>query len=191
VRGSPRASSDATRRLGRTALDSLVLQSLRLRGWPRRRRRDEPLVELAARSEFCVRRRTALWVKRFHCAVGRFPGYAVFRRRMRLITVRWPVLPLVEFSFPPESLPVWPRRPDVAGPAPLLDFRSLQHIRGSRSTRRGFCLPAGVRPQGLTTLSTGYALESRAGFISHRRRSWDSPFEAFSFGKVPPAFPPG
>jgi hypothetical protein len=29
-----------------------------------------------------------------------------------------------------------------------------------------------------------YSLRSRAGFFSHRRRSWDSPFGVFSFRKV-------
>jgi hypothetical protein len=31
---------------------------------------------------------------------------------------------------------------------------------------------------------TAYSLRSRAGFVSHRRRSWDSPFGAFSSRKV-------
>jgi hypothetical protein len=51
--------------------------------------------------------------------------------------------------------------------------------------------PATVRLQGLATLLTAYALRARAGFVSHRRRSWDSPFGAFSFRKVSAAFPGG
>jgi hypothetical protein len=39
---------------------------------------------------------------------------------------------------------------------------------------------ARFRLQGLTTLMTAYSLESRAGFVSHRRRSWDSPFGGFT-----------
>jgi hypothetical protein len=35
---------------------------------------------------------------------------------------------------------------------------------------------ATFRLQGLATLLTAYSLESRAGFLSHRQRSWDSPF---------------
>jgi len=38
---------------------------------------------------------------------------------------------------------------------------------------------------------TAYSLQSRAGFVSHRQRSWDSPFGAFSSRKVPGALPPG
>jgi hypothetical protein len=41
--------------------------------------------------------------------------------------------------------------------------------------------PATFRLQGLVTLLTVYSLESRAGFVSHRQRSWDSPFEGFPF----------
>jgi hypothetical protein len=46
----------------------------------------------------------------------------------------------------------------------------------SRSTLREPAQPATVRLQGLITLLTAYALEIRASFISHRQRSWDSPF---------------
>ena len=45
--------------------------------------------------------------------------------------------------------------------------------------------PATFRLQGLVTLLTAYALRSRAGFLSHRQRSWDLPFGAFSSQKVP------
>jgi len=38
---------------------------------------------------------------------------------------------------------------------------------------------------------TAYALRALAGFVSHRRRSWDSPFGAFSSWKVSAAFPRG
>jgi hypothetical protein len=62
-------------------------------------------------------------------------------------------------------------------------------MRTRRSTRYGCCLPATVRPQGLATLSTAYALRTPAGFVSHRRRSWDSPFGAFPSRKVAESFP--
>lgn len=39
---------------------------------------------------------------------------------------------------------------------------------------------ATFRLQGLVTLLTACSLESRAGFVSHRRRSWDSPFGGFT-----------
>jgi hypothetical protein len=47
-----------------------------------------------------------------------------------------------------------------------------------RSTYRGLYLPATFRLQGLATLVAGCSLRSRAGFVSHRQRSWDSPFGA-------------
>jgi hypothetical protein len=53
-------------------------------------------------------------------------------------------------------------------------------MRNRRSTGRGLYLPASFRPRGLVTLSTVSSLRSRAGFLSHRQRSWDSPFGAFS-----------
>lgn len=42
----------------------------------------------------------------------------------------------------------------------------------------------------MATLLTAYALESRAGFVSHRRRSWDSPFGGFPSREALPAFRP-
>jgi len=65
---------------------------------------------------------------------------------------------------------------------------SLQHIRHSRSTCRGPSQPATFRLQGLVTLLTACSLESRAGFISHRRRSWDSPFGGFLSRRDPRPF---
>jgi hypothetical protein len=50
--------------------------------------------------------------------------------------------------------------------------------------------PATFRLQGLATLLTVYALRPPAGFVSHRRRSWDSPFGAFSSRKVSGTLPP-
>jgi hypothetical protein len=38
---------------------------------------------------------------------------------------------------------------------------------------------------------TAYSLRARAGFLSHRQRSWDSPFGAFSSRKVSAAFASG
>jgi len=107
---------------------------------------------------------------------------------------RWPQLSdqLSSHRVTPSSRAILtePSWPAETGPTPLMDFTSLQRSRNRRSTSRGLYLPATVRPQGLITLSAAYALRSRAGSISHRRRSWDSPFGAFSFRKVPTAFPP-
>jgi hypothetical protein len=65
-----------------------------------------------------------------------------------------------------------------------MGFASLQHMRHRRYAFHGRCLPATFRLQGLATLLTVYSLRSRASFISHRQRSWDLPFGAFSSWKV-------
>jgi len=51
--------------------------------------------------------------------------------------------------------------------------------------------PATFRLQGLATLLTACSLESRAGFVSHRQHSWDSPFGGFTFRQVSTAFSAG
>jgi hypothetical protein len=71
-----------------------------------------------------------------------------------------------------------------------MGFCSLQHIRNRRSTARELCLPATFRLQGLATLLAAFSRRLRAGFFSHRQRSWDSPFGAFPSDKVSGAFPP-
>jgi hypothetical protein len=53
---------------------------------------------------------------------------------------------------------------------------------------RAQSVPATFRLQGLATLLTAYSLESRAGFVSHRRRSWDSPFGGFPSRRISPDF---
>jgi len=58
-------------------------------------------------------------------------------------------------------------------------------MRNRRSTNRRLYLPAPVRLQGLATLLTAYALRVPAGSVSHRRRSWDSPFGAWPPGRSP------
>jgi hypothetical protein len=68
--------------------------------------------------------------------------------------------------------------------------RSLQRSRFRRSTSRGRSMSATFRPRGLVTPSTAYSLRSPAGFVSHRRRSWDSPFGAFSSREVSDRFRP-
>jgi len=65
-----------------------------------------------------------------------------------------------------------------------MGFVSLQRSGVRRSTCRGFAEPATFRPQGLVTLSAAYSLRARAGLVSYRRRSWDSPFGAFSSREV-------
>jgi hypothetical protein len=72
-----------------------------------------------------------------------------------------------------------------------MGFRSLQRSRMRKSTCGGFARGAAVRLQGLSTLLAGFSFRALAGFVSHRRRSWDSPFGASSSCKVSGAFPPG
>jgi len=48
--------------------------------------------------------------------------------------------------------------------------------------------PATFRLQGLITLLAACSLESRASSVSHRRRSWDSPFGGFLSREVSPTF---
>jgi len=53
-----------------------------------------------------------------------------------------------------------------------------------RSTSRGHSKPASFRLQGLVTLVTVCSRRNRASLISCWRRSWDSPFGAFSSAEV-------
>jgi len=92
------------------------------------------------------------------------------------------------FALPSESFRANPSRPAEACAAPLMGFVSLQHIRQRRSSRAGFACPHRFRLQGLITLVTVFSLHGPAGFVSRRRRSWDSPFGAFSACKVAPRF---
>jgi hypothetical protein len=79
-----------------------------------------------------------------------------------------------------EYYPTGPSRPAAA--SQLLSWASAPYSTREirRSTLRGLCLPATFRLQGLVTLLTAYSLRTRAGLVSYRRRSWDSPFGAFS-----------
>jgi hypothetical protein len=72
-----------------------------------------------------------------------------------------------------------------------MGFRSLQRSRKRKSLCGGFARADAFRLQGLTTLLAVYSFRAPAGFVSHRRRSWDSPFGASSSRKVSGAFPPG
>jgi len=98
------------------------------------------------------------------------------------------VHPLFEFRLPPESCLASPSPPAVADE--LLSWALLPFsTRGIGSPLpRELPVPATVRPQGLITLSAAYAFRAPAGFVAHRRRSWDLPFGAFSSRKVSAAF---
>jgi len=80
------------------------------------------------------------------------------------------------------------RRPQPANTSLGLSFPSALTA-SEVHLPRALPAPATVRPQGLATLAAVYALRGLAGFVSHRRRSWDLPFGAFSFRKVLAAFP--
>lgn len=70
-----------------------------------------------------------------------------------------------------------------------MGFRSLQHIQESKVHRFvGFSLPTAFRLQGLGTLLTAFSLRSRAGSVSHRRRSWDSPLRSLTVPQVSSRF---
>jgi hypothetical protein len=99
--------------------------------------------------------------------------------------------PLFEFHLPLESCPANPSRPAKADQLLSWTFApfSTPGSRGPHNAR--FPGPASFRLQGLVTLLTVSSLRTRAGFVSRRRRSWDSPFGAFSSRKVSGALPPG
>jgi hypothetical protein len=70
--------------------------------------------------------------------------------------------------------------------APLMGFLLPTAHAVAKVHNRGLCLPAKFRLQGLITLLTVFSLRNPAGFLSRRRRSWDSPYEAFSTCQVAP-----
>jgi hypothetical protein len=86
------------------------------------------------------------------------------------------------------SNPVLADRPQPASSSHGLSFPTA-HPGSEVYLPRALPRPAKFRPQGLVTLSTAYSLRALAGLVSCRRRSWDSPFGAFSFRQVPAAFP--
>jgi hypothetical protein len=117
-----------------------------------------------------------------------YPGSAVFLWRTTAgDCLGYRPHPLVELHLPLEYYPASPTRPPQRS-GPLMGFGSLQRSRNPRSTAAGSSLPATFRLQGLATLLAAYSLESRAGFVSHRRRSWDSPFGGFPSRRISQSF---
>lgn len=123
------------------------------------------------------------------CAVGRFLGCAVFPGAGLPKPVKVSSVPLIEFRL---RLELWPTIPSRSHRSAASSSHELcapsAHKGNGDPLDRGFCLPATVRPQGLATLSTAYALRTPAGFVSHRRRSWGLPFGAFPSRKVSSRF---
>jgi len=119
------------------------------------------------------------WVGRFHYAVGHILGCVAFPESTPPVTVKHPTDPLFEFHLPLEYYSTKPSRPTAVSQLLSWTFAPFSTCKRRRSTWCGLCLPAWLRLQGLVTLLTPYSLRRRAGFVSHRRRSWDSPFGAF------------
>jgi hypothetical protein len=71
-----------------------------------------------------------------------------------------------------------------------MGFCSLQHLKESKVHFSQVCLPASFHLQGLVTLLAVYSLRIPAGFVSHRRRSWDSPFGDLFLRKIIGVLPP-
>jgi hypothetical protein len=147
------------------------------------------LSELAARSEFQTLRSTALIGFAIPLCRWPFPRLCGFPSPDRADHVKRPVHPLFEFRFPPEFCPTRPSPPAGAGKHLSWAFAPFSTPRFGGPLFAGFARPATFRLQGLATLMAACSLRARAGFISHRPRSWDSPFGAFSSRKVPAAFP--
>jgi hypothetical protein len=145
------------------------------------------LTEFATRSEFQPAEVPPVLVRRSRHAVGHSLGCAVFPRRARGLQLSNHANLSSGFALRRSIVQrILAGRPQP--PAPLMGFRSLQRSRIRRSTARGLAVPATFRPQGLVTLSAAYSLRARAGLVSYRRRSWDSPFGASSSRKVSARF---
>jgi hypothetical protein len=132
---------------------------------------------------------TPVLVKRSHFVVGLSLDLAVFPQQTPPETIIDSNGYSLRVRPPSRATPATPSWPAETGPTPLLGSASLQHIKERRSTCRGLCLPATFRPQGLVTLSAASSLRTRAGFVSRRQRSWDSPFGAFPPRKASTRFP--
>jgi hypothetical protein len=122
-------------------------------------------------------------------AVGRFLGCAVFPETGLPKPVKVSSVPLVEFRLRLEPWTTIPSRSHRSAASSSHGLCAPSAHKGNGDPLiHGLCLPATVRPQGLVTLSTAYALRTRAGFVSHRRRSWGLPFGAFPSRKVSSRF---
>jgi hypothetical protein len=129
-----------------------------------------------------------LLVWRSHFAVSHFLGFVVFQHRAALATLSRQCILSSSSAFL-QSLRQHTSSVDRDRQTTLLGSCSLQHVTGSEvHLPRALPAPTTFRPQGLATLSAAYSFRAHAGFISHRPRSWDSPFGAFSSRKVSARF---
>jgi len=147
----------------------------------------------SSRNSLLVQRRepgevSQLLVLRSHFAVSHFLGFVVFLHRAALATLSRQCILSSSFAFL-QSLRQHASPADRDRQATLLGLRSLQHMTGSEvHLPRALPAPATFRLQGLVTLLAAYSFRAHAGFVSHRPRSWDSPFGAFSSRKVTARF---
>jgi hypothetical protein len=133
-----------------------------------------------------------LLVRRTHFAVDPCLGFVVFLQRVPLVTV---ISSQSESSL--RASPSSRVLPNYTYLIPPQRFRSSHGLllptahKGSQVYLTRVCRPATFRLQGLVTLLTVSSLPSRAGFLSHRQRSWDYPFGGFPSQEASGAFPPG
>jgi len=167
----------------------LALQRFRLgcssRAFPQR----GVLSELATRAEFRARRSTAVIGSAIPLCRWPFPRLCGFPSPGMLATLSSQHVLSSSFaflqSFAQHNLAC---RPQPIGTSHGLWFPTA--LEGSEiHLPQALPAPATVRLQGLVTLGAVYALRARAGFVSHRRRSWDSPFGAFSSRRASTPFP--
>jgi hypothetical protein len=169
----------------------VALQSLRLgcssRAFPQR----GVLSELATRAEFRARRSTAIIGSAIPLCRWPFPRLCGFPSPGMLATLSSQHVLSSSFAFLQSFAQHNPAcRPQPIGTSHGLWFPTA--LEGSEiHFSRAVPASATVRLQGLVTLWAVYALRARAGFVSHRRRSWDSPYGAFSSREVSRSFPSG
>jgi len=110
-------------------------------------------------------------------------------RRTSPVTVKWPTQILssslaLRLRISQRTLAVRPK-PGGSSHGLLLP---TAHTRLGGSVNTGLPAPANFRVRGLATLFAVCTLQARAGVISRRQRSWDSPFGAYSSRKVSSRF---
>jgi len=126
-----------------------------------------------------------------HFAVGRSLGCVVFPRRAVLAAFSNQYTLSSSFAF----LQSFAQHSLACRPQPTSSSLGLLLPTALEDSEvhwpRTLPTPATFRLQGLVTLWAAYSFRARAGFVSHRRRSWDSPFGAFASRKVSATFPGG
>jgi hypothetical protein len=129
------------------------------------------------------------WFRKPAVPLARCTGCAGFLRLTDWATVKPPSEPSSSLPFLQSVAQLDLRPPAAAGGHLSWTFVPFSTYRIWRSTHHGRSKPATVRVQGLATLVAVFARRIRAGFVSRRQRSWDSPFGAFSSKRGADAFP--